>query len=109
MSISIGGTSLYNLTANTLDTSSSTNKLESSLSGDLSNASDDQLMDVCKSFESYFVEQVIKEMKKTVSSEDEGDYVEMFGDTMMSEYASLVTEQADLGIAQTLYESMKRE
>ena len=43
------------------DTSSSTSELEKTLgSGDLSNASDDELMQVCKDFESYFIEQHVQ-------------------------------------------------
>ena len=38
-----------------------TNKLTDT---DYSKASDDELMSVCKDFESYFVEQVLKSMKK---------------------------------------------
>lgn len=40
---------------------------------DYSKASDDELMSVCKDFESYFVEQVLKSMEKMakIDSEDE--------------------------------------
>lgn len=109
--------------------SSLTNKLTGT---DYSNASDDELMSVCKDFESYFLEQVLKSMEKMakVDSDDEdsnlftsmagiggtedtslntlGSY---FGDEMVSSYAKLMTDsnQGDgLGIAQKLYEQMKR-
>ena len=99
---------------------------------DFSKASDDELMSVCKDFESYFVEQVLKSMEKMakIDSEDEdsnlftsmaglggtedtslntlGSY---FGDEMVSSYAKLMTDSnhgKGLGIAQTLYEQMKR-
>ena len=47
-----------------------TNKLTDT---DYSKASDDELMSVCKDFESYFVEQVLKSMEKMakIDSEDE--------------------------------------
>lgn len=99
---------------------------------DYSQATDDELMSVCKDFESYFLEQVLKSMEKMakIDSEDEdsnlftsmagiggtedtslntlGSY---FGDEMMSSYAKLITETNNgqgLGIAQQLYEQMKR-
>ena len=105
------------------------NKLTST---DYSKASDDELMSVCKDFESYFVEQVLKSMEKMakIDSEDEdsnlftsmagiggtedtslntlGSY---FGYEMVSSYAKLITDSnhgKGLGIAQTLYEQMKR-
>ena len=59
MSITIGSNSLYNSATSTLDTSNTTKKVESKLNSDLKNSSDEELMDVCKSFESYFVEQSI--------------------------------------------------
>ena len=106
-----------------------TNKLTDT---DYSKASDDELMSVCKDFESYFVEQVLKSMEKMakIDSEDEdsnlftsmagiggtedtslntlGSY---FEDEMVSSYAKLMTDSnhgKGLGIAQTLYEQMKR-
>lgn len=110
MSITIGNDSLLNTTASTYNTSSSANKLEAELNSNLDNASDKDLMDVCKSFESYFVEQVFKEMKKTVPQTDEenNEYMNYFGDMLYEEYADNVTESGSLGIAQMLYESMKR-
>lgn len=90
--------------------SQNTKALQDTLqNGDLSNATDKELMDVCKSFESYFVEQVLKEAKKTIpSEEDEGEYMEYFGDMLVQEYAEMLSDNGSLGIAQTLYDSMKR-
>lgn len=71
-------------------------------------ATDEELMEACKSFETYFVEQVIKEMKKTVKSEEEeGEYMQYFGDTLYEQYAKAITETGQLGIAKTMYDSMK--
>lgn len=76
--------------------------------------SDDELMEVCKQFESYFLEQVFKEMAKTTSllGEDEdgssSQMVNYFMDSTIAELASQSTEQNSLGLAQTLYEQMKR-
>lgn len=96
--------------------SQSTSKLQSSLTGtDYSQATDDELMDVCKEFESYLVEQVIKQMEKMVPKSEEdstmGKYMDYFGDTLTQELAGNITDSNGgngLGIAQTLYEQMKR-
>ena len=87
-----------------------TRELENTLSTDASQKSEDELMDVCKDFETYFVEQMLKAMKSMVPEDEESDnkYTDMFGDMMVQEYAEIATEQQDFGIAQTLYEQMKR-
>ncbi|MBP3204488.1 MAG: rod-binding protein [Lachnospiraceae bacterium] len=88
-------------------------KLESKLKdGDYSKASDKELMDACKQFESYFLEQMFKEMMKTIpesdSSSSNGKLVDYFKDEMMQNIASESTETNSLGLAQMLYEQMKR-
>lgn len=88
-------------------------KLESELKTDYSKATDDELMDACKQFESYFLEQVFKEMQKTVtlnedSSMSKDGMVDYFKDKMIQEIAADSTERNSLGLAQTLYEQMKR-
>lgn len=81
---------------------------------DYSTASDEELMEACKSFEAYFVEQAFKGMEKMVpkNDEDEGsgmNHVDMFKDNLYREYATAATEQGEgLGIAKMLYEQMKR-
>lgn len=76
---------------------------------DMENATDEELLDACKEFEAYLIEQVLKEVKESIpkSEEEDNKYTEYFGDMMLQEYASLLTDRGDLGIAQTLYESMK--
>jgi peptidoglycan hydrolase FlgJ len=107
-----GISSIYN--SQYLDNADSaiTNKVESSLRKDYTSSTDDELMNVCKQFESYFVEQMFKAMKKMVpESEDKtsgASTLDYFEDTLTQEYASMTTERSQLGIAQTLYEQMKR-
>lgn len=109
MGITIGNNSLLGAAASVYNNSDTTNKLDSKLKSDLENATDEELMDACKSFESYFVEQLFKEMRKTVpQTEEENEYMSYFGDMLYEKYAENVTEKGDLGIAQMLYESMKR-
>ena len=116
---------------NSTYTNATTNSISSKLnSTDLSKATDDELMEVCKDFESYFVEQMMKAMVK-MSSIDESDsdniYASLFGvtddsdsgmstlssyfgDELVSQMASQVTESQGkgLGIAENLYKQMKR-
>ncbi len=113
MDITSGISALNWNTINTTQTTASTsasNRLQETLEdGQLNQASDDELMEVCKSFESYFIEQVMKEAKKTApTEEDENTYMQYFGDTLIQEYAKNLSDHGNLGIAQNMYESMKR-
>jgi flagellar protein FlgJ len=67
-------------------------------------------MAACKEFETYLVEQVIKNTKSAMLDDEDsqGEYMKMFGDKLNQSYAEMITETANLGIAQMLYESMKR-
>ena len=99
---------------NTNNVSEKTNKLEETLQSDLSKATDDELMDVCKDFESYFTEQMFKSMQKMIpeSEEDTSSYTKQMQDyykeQMVQVMADNSTEGQGLGIAQILYEQMKR-
>ncbi|MBO4374443.1 MAG: rod-binding protein [Lachnospiraceae bacterium] len=78
-----------------------------------SDTSDDELMDVCKQFEAYFIEQVFKEMEKTVPKSDMGfnsddRLVNFFKDDVRQKLATKAGEQQGLGLAQMMYEQMKR-
>lgn len=89
----------------------SSGKLEGSLKSDYSGSTDEELMDACKQFEAYFLEQVFKEMQKTVpKSEDSSDnaLTEYFQDRYLQEIAGTSTETNSLGLAQMLYEQMRR-
>ncbi len=92
---------------------SQASKLKNAVSADYSKATDDELMDVCKQFESYFLEQVFKQMAKTVNLTGDGDrstsnLVDFFKDNTIAELATQSTETNSLGLAQMLYEQMKR-
>lgn len=76
-------------------------------------AEDEKLLDACKQFESYFVEQMYKEMLKTVPTDELENgsnkmLVDYYKENLVKEYASKTTEQESLGLAQMLYEQMKR-
>ena len=98
MSLSINNV-LPNGSINKTNTATRAEKLEHVLS-DVSKSTDEELMNV---------EQVFKEMKKTVTtSEDNNKYMQYFGDMLLENYADESTKGEGLGIAQMLYESMKR-
>ena len=100
----------YNQTA----AGSATGNQISQLQGkDMSQATDEELMDACKQFEAYFLEQVFKEMMKTIPESDEtsssnSQLMDYYKDEMVQQIASDSTEQNSLGLAQMLYEQMKR-
>ena len=86
--------------------------LQKTLGKDLSTASDEELMDVCKEFEAYFVEQVLKEAEKMVPDSDEdssmSQLTDFYKDTVRQEMASKIGEQSGTSFAQMMYEQMKR-
>lgn len=93
--------------------SSKASALQDRLGGDLSSATDEELMDVCKEFEAYFVEQVLKEVEKTIPKNEEEDasmsqLTDYFKEEMIQTLADEVCEQQELGLAQQMYEQMKR-
>lgn len=110
MSISIGSDSLYTSSLVHTKKSSNATQIENTLNKDLSNATDEELLESCKSFETYLIEQVVEQVKKTMTSseEDENTYLSYFGDTLYEEVAEQITESGQLGIANQLFEAMKR-
>ena len=92
----------------------SANKLKNQLeNADYSNASDDELLAACKQFEAYFVEQLYKGMLKTIpQSENTSNYtssmMDFYKDQMVQSVAEMTTQQSNLGLAQMLYEQLKR-
>lgn len=87
------------------------NKIENSAGA----ANEEELLDACKQFESYFLEQVFKEMLETTkvfSDDDENGYaskmVDYFKDYAVQNLCEQATSGAGLGLANMLYEQMKR-
>lgn len=129
MSDTISG--LNSVYTNGTYTDTTTSSIQNTLNTkDLSTSSDDELMEVCKDFEEYFVEQMVKSMLKMakVDGDDDDSYASIFGlssdsdsgmSTMSSFYGDkMVTMISEamcdsesgkgLGIAQNLYNQMKR-
>lgn len=90
------------------------NSLKNIQNKDFSEATDEELMDACKQFEAYFLEQVFKGMEKTVVKADNSysasttTLVDYYKDEMYKKLASTSTEQNSIGLAQKMYEQMKR-
>ena len=110
MSISIGNDSLFTSTIANTQKSTKSSNLEDTLSKDMTTASDEEMLESCKSFESYLIEQVVKQVKKSVagSEDEENSYLSYFGDVLYEEVAEQLTESGQLGIANQLFEAMKR-
>ncbi len=87
--------------------------LKDKLTTDYSKATDEELMNACKQFEAYFLEQVFKGMEKTIpeseySSSSTSTLVDFHKDNMIKELAAQSTDINSIGLAQTMYEQMKR-
>ena len=115
MSFNINGINAYGLNntygSKNISSDRKADKLQSSLDN-INNASDEELMEVCKEFETYMLEQVIKSMESTIGKDEEESstsYMSMFGDNLTNSYAEAISDQGDKGLAQMLYESMKRQ
>lgn len=106
-------TSMYSdVYANAANQSAS--KLKNQMTGtDYAKATDDELMDACKQFEAYFIEQMYKGMLKTIPESENlsgstSTMLDYYKDQMIQSIAEQTTEQSGLGLAQMLYEQMKR-
>lgn len=103
---------MSNLNASKL-TQSKTASVESALGrlGNLEEATDEELMQACKSFEAYLIERVMTKTKEAIipSDENENKYLTMFKGKLYEEYANQIAENGELGIAQQLYEAMRRD
>lgn len=111
MGIAMNGLGSY-MDPSMINAVSGTN-LSGKLKGVDSSASADELKKVCREFESYFMEQVYKEMFKTIGSEGNKDssmssLVDYFKDGVIQSVAAQTTEQTGGPLAQQLYEQMKR-
>lgn len=109
-----GITSMLNQTTATNNAAASkADSLQNSVHGLSSNSTEEELMEVLKDFESYFIEQIIKEMKDTFTDEDEessmaSQYTDTFMDYAIEEVADILLEEVGGNMTQQLFEQMKR-
>lgn len=105
----IGDTYLtsYSTTANDAASNRLTNQVQNA-------ENDEEMLDACKQFEAYMIQQMFKSMEesaKIFSDDDEDDsssYVNMFEDNYLSTIAEqMVNSGQGVGLAEQLYQSMK--
>ena len=116
MGISIGDTAsfLNNMTeqANGRRTAESRDKVKSSINGLSKNSTDKELTEAVKSFEQYFVEQMLKEVKKNskvFSKEDSGDQLtDYYMDFAISSVAKEMVEKYGGGVTRDFVAQIKR-
>ena len=92
---------------------SKTDGLKNSVNGLSSESTEEELMEVLKDFESYFIEQIIKKMKDTFTDEDEessvaSQYTDTFMDYAIEDVADILLEEVGGSMTQQLFEQMKR-
>lgn len=99
----------------TKTTTESSNKISRMSDEALKTSSDEELMEACKEFETYFIEQILKQAKSAfVPESDSTDAAtqtlkDYYQDSLTSEYAKSITEQqGGNSLAQMLFEQMKR-
>lgn len=95
--------------------SESSSKISRMSDESLKGADDERLMEACKEFETYFIEQILKQAKKAFAPGEESEDGSMqtlkdyYQDSLVSEYAkSISDQQGQNSLAQMLYEQMKR-
>ncbi len=118
MSMDVSGiTSMLSQTGATNATNNAsaakTDSLKNSVHGLSSNSTDEELMEVLKDFESYFIEQMIKQMKETFTDDDEessmaSQYTDTFMDYAIEDIADMLLEEVGGNMTQQLFEQMKR-
>ncbi|MGN0482416.1 MAG: rod-binding protein [Lachnospiraceae bacterium] len=113
MSISLDAmSSVY--TQSTSASNQKAEELQSKLSKDLSSSSDEELMDVCKQFESYFTEMVFKEMEKSIQKEESTDSAsqqqkDYYTEQLIQKWSEMSAESpTGTGLAKQLYQQLKR-
>lgn len=105
---------MLNTTNTDATTNYNANALKRSLNQVSSDTTDDELMQVCKDFESYFVEEIIKEVKKNLLPEDDdkdaslSTMTDYMMDFAVEKIADEVVDEVGSSFTQSLYEQMKR-
>ncbi|MBO4336707.1 MAG: hypothetical protein J5842_01370 [Lachnospiraceae bacterium] len=90
-------------------------KADSLKNKDLSGATDEELMQACKDFESYFVEMTMKEVTKNIdftggaSDSANSTLMDFYKDKTITNLSEQITEGGSLGLAQKMYDQMKAQ
>ncbi len=112
MSISLDA-SMLNMT-NATTNNFNADKVQNSINNVKNGSADDELMKVCKDFSSYFIEEVIKEIKENMTFEDEDEdsslstLTDFHMDSAIEDISDTMLDQTGNSFVQQLYEQMKR-
>jgi flagellar protein FlgJ len=111
MDLSSLGSLSYTNAQNTVS-SNAASSLTSAASSLSSESTEEELKGVLKDFESYFVEQILKEVKETFTDDDEDSTMSQYKDMCMDNVIQLVADDIVDEVGETytqqLYEQMKR-
>lgn len=114
MSIAVGNVSslLIDQSAST-ENAQKANSLTSSAQKLSSTSTEEELKEVLRDFESYFIEQILKEMKETFTDDEEegtfaSQYTDLFMDSAIELVADEILEEIGGSMTQQLFEQMKR-
>ena len=113
MSISIND-STYGYLSQTLEHSKSAASADSvsgSISGINENSSEEEMKQAIKDFESYFVEQILKNVQESLKSDEDSSnaqLTEFFMGQVGEKLADQIVDQVGNRMTQTLYEQMCR-
>lgn len=113
MGLSMDGVSTYlNSQAANERSAEAASKVSNSISGVNANSSDEELTEAVESFESYMLEQVIKQVKKSVKSDDENSstsqMTEFYMDSTIQSLASTMVKEYGGNLTKDLVAQMKR-
>lgn len=109
MSINVGSDMFQY--ASSITSSNTSTSIQNMKDTSLVNSTDEELMDACREFEAYFVEQLMKQMQKTVIKSElteESETESYFKEMLYQEYAAEASKGQGVGIAKMMYEQMKR-
>ena len=92
----------------------SAESLKDSINGVSSETTEEELLAVCKDFASYFVEEVLREVKENMTMSDEDEdaslktLTDFHMDSMIEVLADEVVDEVGESFTQQLFEQMKR-
>lgn len=113
MSISIND-SMYSYLTQTAENANSTasaGAVSSSISGISANSDEEEMKQAIKDFESYFVEQILKNVQESLKSDEDSSNSQLtdyFMGTVSEQLADKIIDQTGNRLTQTLYEQMCR-
>lgn len=111
MSINDSMYSYLTQTADNASSSASAGKVNSTISGISENSDEEEMKQAIKDFESYFVEQILKNVQESLKSDEDStnsQLTDYFMGTVSEQLADKIVDQTGSRLTQTLYEQMCR-